>query len=289
MLVLDIVFNLTISNLTISNLTICNLTRSVIMKKGTARLGIIGFVSLFTFPCIAFPCFAMSVSDLLISEVMANPAAISDARGEWLELYNPTIEPINLRGIDLGDDGSNRHRFDTDLLILPGEFLTLARSHEPGFVPDYVYDDFTLANSSDEVIFRDGLFELLRLDYGSGFAVAGVSRELEQLPMMASNYGLTMASLGYGAGDIGTPGAAGTASGMFFASSAAPSAAPSAVPVPAAAWLFISGLLAIFSPTAIRKARGISASPILKVAARGGVSKCPGPPSQMFASESLSS
>jgi hypothetical protein len=255
------------------------------MKKGTARLGIIGFVSLFTFPCIASPCFAMSVSDLLISEVMANPAAISDARGEWLELYNPTIEPINLRGIDLGDDGSNRHRFDTDLLILPGEFLTLARSNDPGFVPDYVYDDFTLANSSDEVIFRDGLLELLRLDYGSGFVVAGVSRELEQLPMMASNYGLTMASLGYGAGDIGTPGAAGTAGGMLFASLAV----PSTVPVPAAVWLFISGLLAIFSPTAIRKARGISAWPILKVAARGWVSKCPGPPSQMFASEGLSS
>jgi hypothetical protein len=243
------------------------------MKQASARLGIICSISLFT-----LPCFAMSVSDLLISEIMANPAAISDARGEWFELYNPTIEPINLRGIDLGDDGRDRHRFDSDLLIMPSEFMTLARSNDPGFVPDYVYDDFTLANSSDEVIFRDGLLELLRLDYGSGFVVAGVSRELEQLPMMASNYGLTMASLGYGAGDIGTPG---TAGGMLFA--------PSAVPVPAAAWLFISGLLAIFSPTAIRKARGISAWPILKVAARGGVSKCPGPPSQMFASEGLSS
>ena len=101
------------------------------MKNRIARLGIIGFVSLFTFPCFAFPCFAMSVSDLLISETMANPAENSDTRGEWLERFNPTIEPINLRGIDLGDDGSNRQRFDTDLLILPSEFLTLA-SHSYG-------------------------------------------------------------------------------------------------------------------------------------------------------------
>ena len=207
------------------------------MKKRIARLGIIGFISLFT-----FPCFAMSVSDLLISEIMANPAAIADTRGEWFELYNPTLEPINLRGIDLGDDGSNHHRFDTDLLILPKAFLTLARSADAGFVPDYVYDNFTLANSADEIVFRDGLLELLRLDYGPGFAQPGVSRELQQLPMTAANYGLALASLGYGAGDMGTPGVAG---GMLLA--------PAAVPIPATAWLFISGLLAVFSPAALRK------------------------------------
>jgi hypothetical protein len=208
------------------------------MKQAIARLGIICSISLFT-----LPCFAMSVSDLLISEVMANPSAISDTRGEWFELYNPTIEPINLRGLDLGDDGSNRHRFDTDLLILPSEFLTLARNGDPGFVPDYVYNKFSLANSDDEIVFRDGLLELLRLDYGSGFAQPGVSRELQQLPMIALNYGLTPASLSYGVGDIGTPGIAG---GMLLT--------PSAVPISATAWLFITGLLAVFSPTALRKA-----------------------------------
>jgi hypothetical protein len=228
---------------------------SITMKKGIARLGIIGFVSLFASLCFTFPCYALSVSNslisnLLISEIMANPAAIPDSRGEWFELYNPTLEPINLRGLDLGDDGSDRHRFDTDLLILPSEFLTLARSADPGFVPDYVYDNFTLANSADEIVLRDGLLELLRLDYGSGFVGAGVSRELQQLPMMMSNYGLTLASLSYGVGDIGTPGVAG---GMFLA--------PSAVPIPAAAWLFFTGVLAIFSPTVLRKIVAFSVDP----------------------------
>jgi hypothetical protein len=211
---------------------------SITMKKGIARLGIIGFVSLF-----AFPCFSASISDLLISEIMANPAGLSDTHGEWFELYNPTIEPINLHGLDLGDDGRDRHRFDSDLLILPSEFLTLARSTDPGFEPDYVYDKFSLANSADEIVFRDGLLELLRLDYDSGFALAGISRELQQLPMLASSYGLTLASLSYGSGDIGTPGVAGD---MLLT--------PSAVPIPATAWLFIIGLLAVFSPTALRKA-----------------------------------
>jgi hypothetical protein len=219
------------------------------MKKGIARLGIIGFVSLF-----AFPCFALSVSDLLISEIMANPAGVSDTRGEWFEHYNPTIEPINLRGIDLGDDGSNRHRIDTDLLILPGEFLTLAHSADPGFAADYVYDNFTLANSDDEIVLRDGLLELLRLDYGSGFAQAGISRELQQLPMQAPNYGLTLASLSYGSGDIGTPGVAG---GLLLT--------PSGVPIPAAAWLFLSRMLAIVSPSALRKTLAARVIPATRV------------------------
>jgi hypothetical protein len=246
------------------------------MIKGIARLGIIGFVSLFASLCFALPCYASSVSDLLISEIMANPAGVSDTRGEWFELYNPTIEPINLRGIDLGDDGGNRHRFDTDLLIMPSEFLTLARSADPGFAPDYVYDNFTLANSDDEIVFRDGLLELLRLDYDSGFTQAGVSRELQQLPMLASNYGLTLASLSYGAGDIGTPGVAG-----------GPLLTPSAVPIPAAAWLFLSGVLAIVSPTALRKVRAayviatnpailkIPVIPIRRTAAQAGISQRP--------------
>ena len=232
---------------------------SITIKKEIARLGFIGFVSLLASVSFTFPSFAVSVSDLLISEIMANPAATADSRGEWFELYNPTVESINLNGFDLGDDGSNRHRFDTDLLIMPGQFLTLARSADPGFVPDYVYDNFTLANSADEIVFRDGSLELLRLDYDSGFAQAGISRELQQLPMLASNYGLTLASLTYGSGDIGTPGEAG---GMFLA--------PSAVPIPAGAWLFFTGVLAIFSPTALRKIVTSSVIPIRRTATQAG-------------------
>jgi hypothetical protein len=215
------------------------------MKKEIARLGLICSLTFLT-----QPGFAAAVGDLLITEVMANPAALSDSQGEWFELFNPTDEPINLLGIDLGDDGSNRHRFDSDLLILPGEFLTLARSADPGFQPDYVYSNFTLSNGSDEIVLREGLVEMLRLDYGPGFSVAGRSRELEQLPMTASNYGLTLASLGYGAGDFGTPG-----SGVFGLPPTV-----STVPLPAGLWLFASGLLAVLSAARHRTAFSLTAA-----------------------------
>jgi hypothetical protein len=208
--------------------------------KGIAHFGLLGSLSLFT----GFS-HAMPISNLLISEVMANPAALSDARGEWFELYNPTTEEINLRALTLGDDGSDRHRIESDLLILPGEYLTLARYFDPGFIPDYVYDGFTLSNSGDEIVFSDGISELLRLEYGSDFDAAGRSRELGGLPMIASNYDLTLASFDYGPGDIGTPGEAGSFSLPNSSGSAGSSV--SAVPLPATVWLFISGLLVLFS------------------------------------------
>ena len=202
------------------------------MKKVITLGGLVCTLTLFT-----HSAHAVSVGDLLISEVMANPAAISDTLGEWLELYNPTTETINLRGIDLGDDGSNRHQFDTDLLILPGEYLTLARSNDPGFVPDYVYDNFTLSNSADEIVFRDGLLELLRLDYDSGFAVSGRSRQLQMSSAIIGNYDLALTSLEYGAGDFGSPG---SGDGLPVT--------PAAVPLPAAFWLFTSVLGMLLLP-----------------------------------------
>jgi hypothetical protein len=214
------------------------------MARKIARMGLICSITLFS-----GSVFASTVSDLLITEVMANPAALSDSLGEWFELYNPTDEEINLNGYSLGDDGSRSHSFDTDLLILPGEYLTLARSSTPGFEADYVYDNFTLANGGDEIVLRDGLTEVLRLDYGSDFAVAGQSQELLHLPMLESSYGLTLASLGYGSGDIGTPGTAGGAL-----------APPSAVPLPATAWLFLSGILALLSSPRKRGPHKVSPS-----------------------------
>jgi len=221
------------------------------MARKIARLGLICSITLFS-----NSAFASTVSDLLITEVMANPAALSDTLGEWFELHNPTDQEINLRGYSIGDDGARRHSFDSDLLILPGEFFTLARSPSPGFAADYVYNNFTLSNSADEIVLRDEFAELLRLDYGAGFAEPGHSRELLQLPMLASNYGLTLASLSYGAGDIGTPGTAGGAL-----------APPSAVPLPAAAWLFLTGILAVLSP------RAVVPAPLNVIPAKAGISQ----------------
>jgi hypothetical protein len=232
------------------------------MAKEIARLGII-----LTSLLITTNAAAVTVADLLISEIMVNPGAVSDTRGEWFELYNPTTEEINLNSITIGDDGGDSHKIETDLLILPGHFLTLARNGDAalngGLNADYVYDDFTLSNSGDEILLHDGPLELLRLEYGSDFDSVGQSRELVGLPMIEANYGLTLASLTYGIGDLGTPGAPGSAS-----------LAPSAVPLPAAAWLFITAIIGIFkfipaNPTVIP-------ANLTVIPAQAGISRSPG-------------
>ena len=180
---------------------------------------------------------AASVSDLLITEVMANPLSVSDTQGEWLELFNPTSESIDLNGIKLSDAGTTGHIISStgSLFINPGDYFVLARNGDStangGFIADYVVDSgFILNNSSDEIIFSDSSGELLRLDYGSGFAPAGSSMELIDAVMLQGNYAAS--SNPFGAGDRGTPGEAGS----FSFTTVTP------VPLPASAWLMGSGL-----------------------------------------------
>lgn len=179
---------------------------------------------------------AASVSSLLISEVMANPSAVSDSNGEWFELFNPTHQRIDLNGVTLSDQGSDIHLISASgtLFIDPGSYFVLARNGDMmsngGFQADYVYgSDFALTNTEDEIILTDNNGNSLSLAYGSGFISAGISRELASEQMLTDHY--INSSQTFGDGDLGTPGFQG---GYDFT--------PSPVPVPAAFWLMTSGL-----------------------------------------------
>jgi len=84
--------------------------------------------------------------------------------------------------------------------------------------------------------------ELVRLEYASGFAVSGVSRELAGtvgFPLSDADYALS--STVFGAGDLGTPGAAGASSW---------SVAVQPVPLPSAVLLLGSGMLGLLGMAA---------------------------------------
>jgi len=174
---------------------------------------------------------------LVISEFMANPAAVSDTAGEWLELFNTTVNPIDVNGLTLADNGSDLHVIDNGgpLLVASGDYLLLARGGDSasngGLTPDYVYSGFVLGNSSDAIVLSDGATEIARIDYDSSLVTAGQSAELLALPGVFGNYALTPSSLTYGDGDIGTPGTSGSVTLPV-----------AAVPVPAALWLLFSGI-----------------------------------------------
>jgi len=169
--------------------------------------------------------------DLLISEVMANPSVVSDANGEWFEIFNASASAIDLNGLILSDDGVDSHTINAgSLLIASGDYVTLGRNADSvtngGYTADYVYSNFfLLANAGDEIVISEGIAEIARLNYLGSFVQAGVSMELN------SDGTYSAATVAYGSGDFGTPGAAG------------PSL--SAVPLPPAIWLFGSSLLGL--------------------------------------------
>lgn len=95
---------------------------------------------------------------ILISEFMADPKAVADKDGEWIELYNAGDSTVNLRGWIIADLGSDYHQIQNDLLIEPGKMVVLARNANAatnGGVPvDYVYTGINLANDHDAVLLR---------------------------------------------------------------------------------------------------------------------------------------
>ena len=181
--------------------------------------------------------------DLVVSEFLANPAALSDTRGEWVEIFNTTGSAIDLRGITLADDDSDAHLIDaaTPLLIAPGGYFVLARSPlagQSGVTPDYVYDGHVLGNGVDEIVLRQGAKELWRVEYDATLAAAGQSAELIAFGLAGGGvYGLTPATFQFSAGgDIGSPGLPGSFD---------PGVA--AVPLPTPLILFVSGLLGMIA------------------------------------------
>lgn len=187
------------------------------------------------------------MGDLLISEVMSNPAQVSDTNGEWFEIFNASARVIDINGFTISDNASNLHVIDNagSLIINPGSYLVLGRNSDMdlngGYFADYVYNNFTLGNSNDQIILSNQNTELARLDYsGAAFGVAGISSELilqSSNPSLA-DYQLTQ-NASYGLGDIGTPGS----HGSVVLSSANP------IPVPGAIWLFLSATLLLVRNT----------------------------------------
>ena len=184
---------------------------------------------------------SLQTGDLLISEVMSNPNAVSDTNGEWFEIFNASASTHDLNGLIIRDNGSNSHTINngTSLLINPGEYFVLGRNTDTlsngGLALDYSYSNFTLSNTSDQIILLFGTIEIANLNYnGAPFGTTGVSTEITNQKSVTTqaDFQLTQ-NIQYGDGDFGTPGNAGSFELISSAS----------VPIPGAIWLFASAAL----------------------------------------------
>ena len=155
--------------------------------------------------------------EIVITEIMQNPAAVSDTNGEWFEVFNPTGSAIDIDGWTIRDDGSNSHTISKGgpLLVPAGGFLVLARNDNSltngGVTVDYEYAGFFLGNGDDEVVLLDtDLNEIDRVNYDGGPAFPDPTGATMSLiaASLDNNVGANWctATTSFGAGDKGTPG-----------------------------------------------------------------------------------
>ena len=157
---------------------------------------------------------------LLISEVMRNPAATIDPLGEWVEIYNPTADPVDLQGWQLGDHGSDRFRISESLVIDPDGFVVIGRSGlrllNGGLPVDLAVGvKMVLVDRADEVVLMDPSGRVVDevtwdetslLPRPNG---ATIQRTMSAMRARGANddpSGWCTAERQFGAGDRGTPG-----------------------------------------------------------------------------------
>ncbi len=156
--------------------------------------------------------------EIVITEIMVNPEAVSDTNGEWVEIYNSTNRSLLLNGLILKDAGSNKHTLNSSsqLVMLPGAYWILAKNADSltngGVRVDYAYSSFTLANTEDQIILCLADESLIdQVVYESGWpVVSGASMELHPgFSTSLANDQVTnwhLAQTVFGAGDLGSPG-----------------------------------------------------------------------------------
>jgi hypothetical protein len=163
--------------------------------------------------------------DLLITEIMYNPAVISDSEGEWIEIFNNTASDYNLHNVVLVRVSSDdRHTIISDVIIPPGGFAVLARTVTATDNVDYAYgSSISLPNTGEKLqLFTYGTDgtdgELIcSVDYGAAnfnTGLSGISIQLDpsitdsEEAMDGLNWCESTAS--YSADNLGTPGSVNT-------------------------------------------------------------------------------
>lgn len=165
-------------------------------------------------PVYAGELAAPTPGDLIINEIMQNPDTVSDTKGEWFEIYNSTEFDIDLAGLEV-TDGDDQDFTVTSGSIPSHGFFVFGRNGEVtengGYVPDFVWSDFVLSNTSDVIILQYNNVEIDHVEYDNGVTFpnpVGDSMILSETFLdnsMGENWCVSVTP--YGSGDAGTPGA----------------------------------------------------------------------------------
>jgi hypothetical protein len=96
---------------------------------------------------------------IVITEFMKDPSHVTDARGEWIEVWNAMPWRVNLEGWVLSDDSGAQHVIHAAsgaLRLGPGQYVVLGNNADPalngGVQVDYAWSSFSLGNGADQIV-----------------------------------------------------------------------------------------------------------------------------------------
>ena len=156
-----------------------------------------------------------SMEGIVISEIMPNPASVSDSYGEWFELYNSGDTTINLSNwlIKSGENEEHIISGDVSLFIDPDQYIVFGKndnvSINGGLVIDYQYSNISFSNNNDELLIINQNGEIVdevhyTNDWPFGSGIAMEIHDSESDNGISSNW--FSSTLTYGNGDNGSPG-----------------------------------------------------------------------------------
>ncbi|RNC87780.1 MAG: T9SS C-terminal target domain-containing protein [Winogradskyella sp.] len=177
------------------------------------------------------PSVCANPGDIIISEIMRNPGAVSDANGEYFEVYNNTGSDIDMLGWVIRDEDINSSFETPHTITLPtvvpagGYFVFVINGDSMangGITGAYSYNgDISLSNSgssSDGIVIecQGSIIDQVIWDGTFPPATSGNAMELSNTLLarnnldndLGTNWGLVPPGFTYGDGDLGTPGSA---------------------------------------------------------------------------------
>ena len=110
-----------------------------------------------SFALLSLVLAASAQGTVIITEVFYDEPG-REVKKEWIELYNPSSEPVNIKGYSI-DDNYGTYNVPS-YTMSPGQAIIFARSVDGfkemyGFPPDFGDLNLSLGNSGDHLILRD--------------------------------------------------------------------------------------------------------------------------------------
>jgi hypothetical protein len=157
--------------------------------------------------------------DLLITEIMYDPASLSDAAGEWFEIYNNTNLPVDLKQVVIRKNDTEHHVINSQVILAAHDYFILARSEGATSGNKYLYNSAITLNNTGAILSlynygtdgSDGSL-IFSINYGSeGFPSAtGASLCLDPKFLNSADATLgnswCVSTTAFSTGDLGTPG-----------------------------------------------------------------------------------